>query len=367
MTTPIFSIVIPIYNTPVSYMGDCLKSILAQTFTAFEVLLVDDGSVDAVATLCDSFSKQDERIQVIHQTNQGVSAARNHGIEQANGRWILFVDADDHLEANACELLYEQLQAHPCDMLLFNGVREYTDRQAPMRYGLEPGKLYDMHSFADKELLYKRAMGVPDAAKGWTCIITYAWDKVYSRDFLMRSGVRFPVGLPKSEDKVFVLSCLEKTENLFYFEHVLYHYRMNDASICNRYSADADVYRDDLLERLTEIAGRMDAELGALRENPAYDGVSHELVRYTFGLISDVLLLKFYHKDNPNSASVRHRVAVQFISKEPYASSIQKVRYAELSKDAKLKKFLLSLKLVGLFCFMKKALNSLKGKKIASE
>lgn len=367
MYTPFFSIIIPVYNTPVAYLSKCIESVIIQTCKEYEIILVDDGSNKDISDLCDSYSYKNERIKVIHQKNQGVSVARNNGIKYASGKWILFIDADDYLERNACELLLKQLKGVDCDILMFNGVREYAGKQMPMNYGMEDGRLYDMNSVSDKELLYKRAMGVPDVGKGWSCIITYAWDKVYSKDFLISSGVRFPEKLPKSEDKVFILSCFEKMERFLYYEKVLYHYRMNDSSICNRYSYDADKYRKELVERLSEIANRMDAEIGLLIKKSDYSGITQEFERYTFGLISDVLLLKYFHKDNPDNIIARHRGAVQFISTEPFAGSIRKVRYSELSNDAKIKKGLLSLKLVGTFCFMKKVMNTIKGKNVESE
>ena len=361
------SIIVPVYNTPITYLDKCLSSLLNQTLKGIEIIIVDDGSSYETSEACNKYAEKDSRIKVIHQKNQGVSAARNTGIYNASGDWVMFVDADDWLELEACEQISERLKTQACDILMFNHVRDYEGKQVQMKYGLEPDKLYNMDTISDKELLYKRAMGVPDAAKGRSCILTYIWDKVYSRDFLLRAGIIFPVGLPKSEDKVFILSCFEKMSSLFYYETILYHYRMNDSSICNRYSCDADKYRYVLVDKLGEIAKRMDAEIGAIQHKSEYDAITKEFERYTFGLISDVLLLKYFHKDNPDNIITRHKEAVQFVSTEPFASSIKKVSYSELSGDAKIKKALLSFKLVWLFCFMKKALNVLKRNNVESD
>ena len=360
----LYSIVIPVYNTPIEYLDKCLDSLTNQTYHNIEIIIVDDGSNDETSEACNKYSEKDSRVKIIHQKNQGVSAARNNGILNASGEWIMFVDADDWLELDACEQLSEILKAKRCDIIMFNHVRNYAGRQVTMKYGLIPDKMYNMNDVSDKELLYKRAMGVPDAKKGWSCILTYIWDKVYSRKFLRKNTLLFPVGLPKSEDKVFVLSCFEKMSSLYYFEHCFYHYRMNDSSICNRYSKEADQYREELVEKLEIIASRMDEEIGLEIGDKNYNAVSNELVRYIFGLISDVLLLKYFHKDNPSKFIERRKEAVNFISTEPFKSSISKVRYSDLSKDAKLKKFMLTLKLVASFCYIKRTLGYINGRKI---
>jgi len=356
-----YSIIIPVYNTPISYLDQCLLSLVDQTFHDIEIILVDDGSGYEISEACNRYAEKDSRVKVIHQKNQGVSAARNTGIKKASGEWIMFVDADDWLELDACEKLYERLKSKACDILMFNHVRDYDGKQVLMKYGLEPDKLYNMDIISDKELLYKRAMGAPDAAKGWSSIITYSWDKVFRAEFLKDSKVRFPIGLSKSEDKVFVLSCFEKIDTLYYMEKALYHYRMNTASVCNRYSEDADMIRKRLIDILDEIAKRMDLEIGTILNDPNYKGVSQELNRYIFGLISDVLLLKYYHKDNPNSVLKRHRDSIRFIRSEPFNSSIRGVQYKYLSNDAKIKKFLLSHGLVGTFCYIKQLIGRAKG------
>ena len=103
---PKFSIVVPVYKVE-AYLERCLGSLISQTLTDIEIILVDDGSPDNCPRICDQYAKKDSRIKVIHQKNAGVSAARNKGLEYATGEWILFCDSDDWMEANACEVLYQ--------------------------------------------------------------------------------------------------------------------------------------------------------------------------------------------------------------------------------------------------------------------
>lgn len=104
------SVIIPIYNVE-KYLSDCVESVLKQTYTDLEIILVDDGSQDASGQICDDYAKQDSRVQVIHKKNGGLSSARNAGIDQATGQYFFFLDSDDWIAENALELLYKEIKS----------------------------------------------------------------------------------------------------------------------------------------------------------------------------------------------------------------------------------------------------------------
>lgn len=108
----LISIIVPVYNVK-SYLARCFETITMQSYHNLEIILVDDGSTDGSGELCDSLSKSDERCIAIHQTNQGLWAARNSGQKKANGKYLMFVDSDDYLHVDAVRLLYEALVNHP--------------------------------------------------------------------------------------------------------------------------------------------------------------------------------------------------------------------------------------------------------------
>lgn len=108
MERPLISLIIPVYNVE-SYLDACMESVLAQTYDHLEIILVDDGSNDQSGTMCDTWAKKDSRIRVIHKENGGLSSARNTGIDQAIGQYIMFVDSDDILSPKICQLLFEAL------------------------------------------------------------------------------------------------------------------------------------------------------------------------------------------------------------------------------------------------------------------
>ena len=102
------SIIVPVYQVE-KYIRQCIDSILAQTFTDFELILVDDGSKDNSGKICDEYAEKDKRIRVIHKENDGLSGARNKGLDNASGNYFMFVDGDDYISPNMAECLYKKI------------------------------------------------------------------------------------------------------------------------------------------------------------------------------------------------------------------------------------------------------------------
>lgn len=118
MSNPLISVVIPVYNTA-PYLEKCLESVVNQTYQNLQVIIINDGSTDNSAEICQKFSEKDDRIEFINKQNEGVSIARNIGIEKSKGEWIYFLDSDDFLEKNTFESLFEQAQENNADIIQF--------------------------------------------------------------------------------------------------------------------------------------------------------------------------------------------------------------------------------------------------------
>ena len=114
---PLISVIVPVYNVE-RYLPRCIESILKQTYTNFELILVDDGTPDRSGIICDRYAEKDSRIRVIHKENGGVSTARNAGIDAAKGEWITFVDSDDWVSVKYLELLAECLDQNDYDLIV---------------------------------------------------------------------------------------------------------------------------------------------------------------------------------------------------------------------------------------------------------
>ena len=124
MSSPKISIIIPVYNVE-DYLSMCIESVIAQTYKDWELILVDDGSPDNSGSICDEYASRDPRIRVIHKKNAGVSAARNTGIEAANGEWISFIDSDDWVDTDYLEKF--ELDKDDADLII-QGLEYYDNR-----------------------------------------------------------------------------------------------------------------------------------------------------------------------------------------------------------------------------------------------
>ena len=157
------SVIVPVYNCK-DYLPKCIKSILNQTYPQIQLVLVDDGSSDESGEICDAFAAKDSRIQVIHQKNQGVSAARNAGLDAASGEYLLFVDSDDHIAADTIETSVNGFVDDTIDVVIF-GVTKIqgkgnSQQPLPMEVGI----------YTKEELLYGILQESPDLTGIYTTL-----------------------------------------------------------------------------------------------------------------------------------------------------------------------------------------------------
>ena len=163
---PLLSIIVPVYKVE-NYLQKCIDSILAQTFTDFELILVEDGSPDGCPALCDAAAAKDARIRVLHQKNGGLSAARNAGLDVARGEWIGFVDSDDYIAPEMYETLYKAVQSTGADLALCDYAEVDEAGRPAMSADARSG--LKKRIFAGQELL-KRCHGYDERSlRGTSC------------------------------------------------------------------------------------------------------------------------------------------------------------------------------------------------------
>lgn len=210
------SVIIPVFNGE-KYLQRCVDSILAQSFTDFEVFLVNDGSTDGSGALCDAYARRDARVHVLHkEKSEGAGPARNSGLDAASGRFILFLDADDHIEKNMFELLLHTQRTHNCDLVIcsydnfVDGVEGYTDCE---RYA--PESLTDQAAVRDFFIAH-----FPQGRVG------YLWNKLYKADIIRENRLRFPA-MRRLQDGVFNIGYFGCIHSCAIIEQPLYHYMLN--------------------------------------------------------------------------------------------------------------------------------------------
>lgn len=208
------SIIVPAYNAE-KHLSQCIESILAQTYSNLEIILIDDGSKDSTGEICDQYQKKDGRIKVIHQPNAGVSKARNAGLDIATGKYVMFIDADDFFEKNACEVLYNEISQEQADYVAGN----YIHTNAKGKKWEQP--LFNQTQYGNFELSMK------DYKKSIFVMNSVVWNKIFSREFIERYQLRFIEGA-LAEDAIFSIYCYTHAQKGYYISNVVYNYRQNE-------------------------------------------------------------------------------------------------------------------------------------------
>ncbi len=222
--TPIVSVVIPVYNAEVHFPA-CLASITAQTFDAWEAILVDDGSTDTSAALCDEAAAADPRFRVIHKENGGVSRARNDGIDAARGKYILFIDADDNVRPTYFERMVDTAERYGTDLVMSGYDRFIDDWESHINASIFPVAL--TQKIEDFLMLYTQ----PRTNLFGITI----WAKMFRRDMLNEHNLRFDPEITYEEDCNFMVDCLAHLRTVAAVGEALYRYRLQRDSLSKRY------------------------------------------------------------------------------------------------------------------------------------
>ena len=211
---PTLSVIVPLYNVQ-NYLDDCVQSILSQSYRDLELLLVDDGSTDGSAALCDGYAQMDGRVKVFHKTNGGVSSARNVGLEHMRGEFLIFADADDWFASDAFSKLMQDA-ATLSDLTFYGSIFHYADHEEQR----SPGN----HSYSDFLALQH---GLLHLAYNKDCpdYIGFTWNKLFRASIIREHGLRFVEGLSIREDEVFTLSYASFCSTMQVLPDRLYHYR----------------------------------------------------------------------------------------------------------------------------------------------
>lgn len=239
----LYSIIIPVYNVE-KYLHRCLDSVINQTYTKLEIILVNDGSKDNSGIICDKYAESDSRIRVIHQKNQGVSSARNAGLNIATGDYISFIDPDDYIELNMYEQLSLHLSEHAVDIVRFGALRN-----GDVLNWLPFEGFYEGEDF-EKEILLPM---IGSEKFGGMFILGVLWMHVFKRDLIEKHNIRFNKKLRRCEDRLFTISCMMFSSGELFLRDTLYHYIINDESLSNKYDSDRWEQENLYLENLKNL------------------------------------------------------------------------------------------------------------------
>ena len=227
MNNDLLSVVIPVYNAE-AYLETSVGTILAQTYSNFELILVNDGSTDRSGEICEEYARQDARVTVYHKPNGGHSSAVNYGLERMNGKYVMICDTDDFYEQDAFEIAVNRINASPdCDTIIF---AIYRPDKEPVE---DPASrvVFDKRTI-DKCLLSGQTYEYCDIGFH----IESTWAKIMRADVIREHTVRMPEHLFLDEDAVYCLHLFEHCRKVAFDSHHIYHYEIRYDSFCHKYS-----------------------------------------------------------------------------------------------------------------------------------
>ena len=248
------SITIPVYNSE-PYLEKCLDSIMGQTYKKLEIICVDDDSTDNSLVILKKYAAIDDRIKVIHKKNEGVSIARNTGLENANGDYVLFVDSDDWIESTTCEIALKNLVEQNTDLVIWTYIWERKGES-------KEKEIFDTDLvFTEEEVqkkLHRRMIGVIDEELAYpenADALCTVWGKLYKRSIISQYNIKFydirEIGT--YEDGLFNLVYLQYVKKAVFLNKYLYNYRRtNDISITESYDENLVQKWDKLFELMNQ-------------------------------------------------------------------------------------------------------------------
>lgn len=286
------SVIIPVYNVT-KYISKCIESILNQTYTDFELILVNDGSTDNSPEICREYEKRDSRIIVIDKINEGAGMARNAGLDVADGKYIMFIDSDDWVENNMLEYLVDLLKNASAEVAICNYFTELPDGSGQIVVPIQiEGDTYTTNDIT------KYIAILDDENK-----FPYLWNRLYLREIIEKNSIRFEKRFVTGQDLDFNLKYFRCVNTCVLSNTPLYHYiKHGTGSLCAR-------FKNNLYEIVSELNGRredMYREFSMI-ENSEYKTIlGKTYVRYVGSCIPNM-----FRPDAPYKTKDRRRLLKQ--------------------------------------------------------
>lgn len=341
------SIIIPVYNTPEKYLKECFNSIKKQTYQNIEVLVVNDGSNETTTKFINKYSKE---FKIINKKNEGVSVARNTGIEKSTGDLILFLDSDDWLKEDTCKIINKNFNKENMDVLIFNGIINYSNK-----------KIYNKFYFDKNELLTKediKQLMLQIINKRFSSyipkenVVGVVWGKAYAASYLKNNKFKFNKELKRAEDHCFFLEILKKYPRCKYIDEYLYNYRQSEISTVNKYTENIkETFKKTLIEIEKIIDGLDEVYLDAYNAR----GITY---------IINSIKSDYCHKNNKNKLKTKLKGIKDLLNDDIYNDAINNVKPNKLSKKQKFFFYFIKKRKIILIYIINKTYITIKDRRI---
>mgnify|MGYP004515375493 CR=1 FL=1 len=337
------SVIIPVYNVE-KYLDKCLLSVVEQTMKDIEIILIDDGSTDNSLLKCKEWESKDSRIKVYHQKNQGVSVARNLGIEKSMGDWIAFIDSDDWIEPNYVEELYKIARESDADISICGFYFDYSD-ESVARGHFEKDMQFNGRNEISQIQIQILAKNMSKIKNNSGDRIGAPWCKLFKSSFVKENDLNFIPNLKRSQDVVFNLYALEKAKKVVYTNQPLYHYLINPDSVCVKFSKS-------ILSNVNAYLSAMKTFILTYHNN---DGDFKDA--YNTKVCTSVYKCMFQYFFNDNYPGTKHEMRKEldsYLNQDIFKKGLENVKYKNLDKTEKIFVFFLKRRMYGTLIFLVK-------------
>ena len=261
------SVVVPVYNVQ-EYIGECIDSILGQTYKNIELILVEDGSTDSSLAICQEASEKDSRVKLIVKNNSGASEARNAGIDASTGDYVMFVDSDDYIVETAIEQVVDVAVRSDAPMVIWNMERLLFGLYTPYDWQMERETVITDIPMIQRHMLNRYA---DDELKLDNLIVLGSpCNKLIKRSIFNNVFVRFNANVVYQEDLLMFFNMMNHIDKVVFYNEVLYHYRWRDGSITRGRKLDDPEKWVDTLEGFKTALKAMEADERMLRSYDIY-------------------------------------------------------------------------------------------------
>ena len=321
------SVIVPVFRCE-KYIKKCVRSILNQTYSDIEVILILDGEFDGSGDICKDFAHMDERVVLIEKENEGVSVARNIGINVAKGEWIVFVDSDDWLEKDFVECMVEIGEKSCADIAICNFFAEYTNKSILDSFFELPNHVFEMD---EKEELVKNCL-IHTGFGNKKCVtnVGVPWAKMYRTDFIRDNNLLFVPGLSRMQDTIFNLYAFSVADTIVFDNSYLYHYLKN-------YEASTIAYREKFNYTVEKLLDEIDEFNALYRINEFESIVSAKVIL----LIIELIKLQYAAKGCKKNLNRKIKEIKDILKNRQYQKALEEVDTKLLTNMQKFVKVLL--------------------------
>jgi glycosyltransferase involved in cell wall biosynthesis len=306
------TVIVPIYNEE-KYLNRCVDSIVNQSYENLEIILVDNKSTDSTGSICDTYGAKDSRIKVIHRKEHGwISDGRNDGLAAATGEWITFVDADDWLELNFYQEMFDHMPQNSDTIdILFSGGRTDYCNDGSIKKVKYRNTDFD---FSDKEKIIGLIGELLDTpvTSNVNSTLSAVWDKLYRADFIKKNNLYFPTDILFLDDIYYNLAAFEKSTRIAGIDYVGYNYWFNPNSVTHAYKPDVDKKARYDIKKMKQN----------LEEEEIYNGVKDRFNSRVILCVILIMELKSFNKKNNSPYILRKQQFKKLMEEDTFHEAV---------------------------------------------